>query len=42
MKRGLTPKNKLTYDEIRVMRIVEEYYRRLAYDRERTRPNGNV
>jgi hypothetical protein len=42
MKREITPKNKLTYDEIRVMRVVEEYYRRLANDRERTRPNGNV
>lgn len=38
MRQRITPKNKLTYDELRVMRIIEEYYRRQSNDRERIRP----
>ena len=35
MKPNITQKNRLTYDELRVMGIVEEYFRRHIYDRER-------
>lgn len=40
MRQNITRKNRLAYDELRVMRIIEEYYRRTAHDRERIRPNG--